>query len=416
MDDLRSEIRAAFEREQRSHPPMAGLRREIVDAVSARQRPAPNFQWVAVAAAVILGVLVVIGLMSTRFHPRASVPAATPQASPLADYGRPPAGVSLIYVHDPIHPSWLVGYDWSGKPRGTVKIAQDIGSGYIGQAPDGQLFQLSPSAKGGSGVFLDYVGQPILLLAGTGAYTGGVWADDNRHFCSVSVDQQTFAWTLITQLPGEGQKQVAVIARDTGLGETGISVAACSFYQDQAVLVRTVVAWPSEMWVMQLSTGRVLSHTSIAGQPSNLVASQDTLFTAENSGMAQSGQATGFPKTVVLRTSDGAVAATLDPAMGVLAFSNDNSLVLVTTSPWIQGRPAHIAIVDVKTQQVVWRYDGPYGLGGFLVEQPDSQHRTGLGFALALKSVPVEGPVSEILIVHGNGSVSSIPGRHITAW
>src|SRR5450756_2887652 len=98
MDELRSEIRAAFEREQVAHPPVASLRRNVVDAVSARQRPASNFQWVAVAAAVILGVLVVIGLMSTRFHPRATVPAATPNASPVADYGPPPAGVPLLYV------------------------------------------------------------------------------------------------------------------------------------------------------------------------------------------------------------------------------------------------------------------------------------------------------------------------------
>jgi hypothetical protein len=421
MDQLRTEIRAAFEREQRAHPPTSALREDILDAVSMNPRRSPNLQWLAAAAAVILAALVVGGLMSTRFHPRAVVP-ANPQASPLADYGRPPAGVSLIYVHDPIHEQWLVGYDWSGKARGTVKIAQDIGTGYVGQAPDGQLFQLSPSAKGGSGVFLDRLGQPILLLAGTGAYTGGVWADDNRHFCSVSVDQQTFAWTLITQLPGEGQKQVAVIAQDTGLGETGISVAACSFQHDQAVLVRTVVAWPSEMWVIQLSTGRVLSHSTIAGQPSNLIASHDTLFTAENSGMAQSGQATGSPKTVILRTSDGSVAANLDPAMGVLAFSNDNSLVLVTLAPWIQGHAAHLAVVDVKSQQVIWRYDGPEGLGGYLVQQPDTQYGSvGLGFALALQgnpvsATPVAAPPSDILIVHGNGSVTAVPGRHVTAW
>jgi hypothetical protein len=340
----------------------------------------------------------------------------------------------LIYVHDPTHPLWLVGYDWLGRPRGTVKIAQGIGAGYVGQAPDGQLFQVSPSAKGGSGIFLDRVGQPILLLAGTGAYTGGVWADDNRHFCSVSVDQQTFAWTLNMQLPGEGQEQVAVIARDTGIGQTGIAVAACSVYNDQAVLVRTVVAWPSEMWVMQLSTGKVLSHSTIGGQPANLIAGADTLFTAVNSGKSMSGQATGFPSTVIRRVSDGSVVATLDPAMGVLAFSRDNSLVLVTTAPWIQGRPAHLAVVDVKSTQIIWRYDGPEGLGGFLAEPGGNLDAAfGPGFAIALTVNPpqvtpcggtsktpchavVEDPARDILIVHSNGSVTQVAGRHVTAW
>jgi hypothetical protein len=434
MDDLRSEIRAAFEREQSAHAPVPGLRRQMVEAVSARQRPAHNFQWVAVAAAVILGVLVVIGLMSTRFHPRATVPAATPQASPLADYGRPPAGVSLIYVHDPTNPLWLVGYDWSGKPRGTVKLGQAIGTGYVGQAPDGQLFQVAPSAKGGSGIFLDRLGQPILLLAGTGAYVGGVWADDNRHFCTVTLDQQTFAWTLNTQLAGEGTRQVAVIARDTGIGQTGIGVAACSFQHDQAMLVRTVIAWPSEMWVIQLSTGKILSHSTIADKPSNLIASADTLFTAVNSTMSMSGQAGSASSTIVYRVSDGSVVATLDPAMGVLAFSRDNSLVLVTTSLRIQGQAAHIAVVDVKSRQIIWRYDGPEGLGAFLAEQGGNLDAAfGPGFAIALTVNPpqttpcggtsktacraqVPDPLRDILIVHGNGSVTHVAGRHVTEW
>jgi len=149
-----------------------------------------------------------------------------------------------------------------------------------------------------------------------------------------------------------------------------------------------------------------------------------------------SGQAGSFSSTVIHRVSDGSVVATLDPAMGVLAFSHDNSLVLVTTSPEFQGQAVHLAIVDVKSQQVVWRYDGPEGLGiqGYLVEQPDSQDRTiGLGFVLALKIVsptaspcgttpqtachtPVEDPLSDILIVEGNGAVTHVAGRHVTAW
>ncbi len=435
MDDLRSEIRAAFEREQAANPPAAGLRRQVVDTVSVRQGPAPNFQWVAVAAAVILGVLVVVGLMSTRFHPRAVVPAATPNASPPADYGPPPAGVPLIYVHDPTHPTWLIGYDWSGQPRGTVKLDPAInGSQYVAQSPDGQSFQVTPTAKGGSGVFLDRLGATVSAPGNAVVYTGGVWADDNRHFCSVSFDQQTYAWALVTQGPGEAQKQVAVIARDAGVGQTGIGIAACSYQHDQAILVRTSIAWPSEMWVMQISTGKVLSHSTISGQPTNLIASADTLFTAENSNMSASGQQQGFPSTVIDRVSDGSIVATLDPAMGVLAFSRDNALVLVTTAPSVQGRASHLAVVDLKSQQIIWRYDGPEELGGFLAEQGGNLDAAfGPGFAIALTIVPPPATpcgstpqtacqslsqdlLRDILIVHGNGSVTRVAGRHETAW
>src|ERR1700674_4205425 len=121
MEELRSEIRAAFEKDQAAHPPTAGLRRNIVEAVAARPRRGPNVQWVAVAVAAILAILVVAGLMSTRLAHRASAPVP---AAPKADYGPPPAGVNLLYVHDPKHDSWLIGYDWQGQPRGTVKVAQ----------------------------------------------------------------------------------------------------------------------------------------------------------------------------------------------------------------------------------------------------------------------------------------------------
>ena len=166
MDDLRSEIRAAFEREQAGHAPANAMRRDVVEAVAVRSRPVRNFQWVAVVAAVLLGLAVVAGLMSTRFAHRASVPAATPNASPVGDYGPPPEGVPLLYVWDPNHDGWLIGFDWSGKPRATVKLASAMP---IGMAPDGQSFASGFGAKGGSDELLDRLGRPV---PGSGAIPG----------------------------------------------------------------------------------------------------------------------------------------------------------------------------------------------------------------------------------------------------
>jgi hypothetical protein len=177
-----------------------------------------------------------------------------------------------------------------------------------------------------------------------------------------------------------------------------------------------------------------LSHSTISGQPTNLIASADTLFTAENSNMSASGQQQGFPSTVIDRVSDGSIVATLDPAMGVLAFSRDNALVLVTTAPSVQGRASHLAVVDLKSQQMIWRYDGPEELGGFLAEQGGNLDAAfGPGFAIALTIVPPPATpcgstpqtacqslsqdlLRDILIVHGNGSVTRVAGRHETAW
>jgi hypothetical protein len=92
MDDLRSEIRTAFEKEQAAHPPLGGLRSSLTAAAISQARPAPNLQWIAIVAAAALGILVVVGLMSTHVRPRANVPApavTTPSPSPTASEASP---------------------------------------------------------------------------------------------------------------------------------------------------------------------------------------------------------------------------------------------------------------------------------------------------------------------------------------
>jgi hypothetical protein len=413
MEELRSEIRAAFESEQKAYPPVGGLREDILDAVAAQPRRAPNLQWLAVAAAVILAALVVFGLMSTRFHPRAVVPAATPNASPLADYGPPPAGVALLYLVDPKHSSWLIGYDWTGKPRGTVKLDPSLTA--VGMAPDGQSFSVGVGAKGGTGQLLDRLGQPVALSGAIPGKAGPMWADDNLHMCGVSLDDQTFDWTLITVLPGQPVKPVAVLARDQGVGQSGIRLASCSFLNDRAIAVRSTIAWPAESWVVRLSDGKVLSHETYERVLSNIIGSADGKLVAESSTKSTGDPAAGAPNLIIRRVTDGTVVASLDPTWGVLAFSGDDSLVLVTTAPWIGGQPIHLAVVDVKSGSVVWRYDGPRELGSYLA-QPG-----GTDFAIALRVVPVapSGPedfARNVLIVAGDGTTTPIPGPQVTTW
>src|SRR2546429_992548 len=106
MADLRTEIREAFDKEQSAFPPPPTIRHEVVDAVVARQKGSavggggqPNFQWVAVAAAILITVAIVAGLMSVRLSQhqgprRPSPPKSTPR--PPVDYRPPPAGGPLI--------------------------------------------------------------------------------------------------------------------------------------------------------------------------------------------------------------------------------------------------------------------------------------------------------------------------------
>jgi hypothetical protein len=414
MDDLRSEIRAAFEREQAGHAPANAMRSDIVDAVAAQGRPSRNFQWVAAVAAILLAILVVAGLMSTRLAPRASVPAATPKPnSPIGEYGAPPPGVNLLYARDPEHPTWLIGYDWKGNPRGTIKLDPAIGG--VGMAPDGQEFAVGYGAKGGTGELLDRLGKPI---PGTGAIpgkAGPIWADDNRHMCGVSLDAQTLDWTFVTLSPGEKVKSVAVIAHEPDAGgQTGIRVAACSVRNDQAILVRTTVAWPAEMWVVRVSDGKVVSHTSYStsGPVANLIASRDASYVAENSTKSTGQLGDGASSTVIRRVSDKAVVARLDPTTAVLAFGSDDQSVLVTTSPWVGQQPIHLAVLDFQSGNVFWRYDGPETLGTYLAEV----NASGPGFAIGLKEITgTDDPLSDVVIVGANGE-TKLTGRYNLVW
>jgi hypothetical protein len=410
MDEMRSEIREAFEHEQRAHPPSAGMRDDILDAVAMNPRRAPNLQWLAVAAAVILAALVVIGLMSTRFHPRASVPAATPGASPVADYGPPPAGVPLLYVNDPVHPSWLIGFDWTGTPRGTVKPDPSIGT--VQMAPDGKSFAVGYGSKGGTGEILDRLGQPIPGVGG--AIPGSalpIWADDYQHTCGVSVDSQGLNATLVTLAPGQAVKTVVALPSGQA-GPGGYRIASCSFRNDEALVVRSSQG-PAELLAVRLSTGKITSLDTYATPEllSDLVASADSTLIAENSSKSI-GQLQGqnAPSTIIRRLSDQSVVLTLAPTMGVLAFNSDDSLVLVNTSPWAGGTPTALAVIDVQSGQTIWSYNGP-GMFGNVVAEPG-----GRDFAVYVRNPTVQDPLTDLMIVHADGTAVDFPRRYAPAW
>jgi hypothetical protein len=411
MDELRSEIRAAFEKGQVANPPLPSLRRDVVATVTTQPRREPALHWVAVVAAVLIGLAVVAGLMSTRLVARlAPMPGSTPKATLVADYGPPRAGVPLLYVHDPNHASWLIGYDWSGNPRATVKLDPALVG--VGMAPDGQSFAVGLGAKGGTGKILDRLGAPV---PGTGSLPGStlpIWADDNRQICGVSFNPKTFAWTLITLLPGQPVKSVVVIARDKSIGQTDIRLASCSVHNDQAILVRTTNAWPSELWVVRLSNGKIVAHNAYADSTVvNVVGSGDGLLIAENApqSVGQEAVSGGF-WTIVRRVSDKSVVATLDASLGILAFNSDDSLALVTTSLWVGGQPTHLAVIDLRTGQRIWQYDGPEVFAS-LVAQPG-----GRDFALILRTPDAQDLLADVVLVHGDGSSTRLPGRYIPTW
>jgi hypothetical protein len=366
--------------------------------------------------AAILGVLVVVGLMSTRLaHGPAATTAsssATTSATPtaVADYGPPPAGVPLLYVKDPNHASWLIGFDWTGMPRGTVKLDPSIGS--VAMAPDGQSFAVGYGNKGGTGEILDRLGQPVPAAgAAIPSVDFPIWADDNQHTCGVALDMQTLTSTLVTLMPGQGVVPVAVLGHDQGLPGS-YRIASCSIKEDQAIVIRSSNPAAAEVLVVRLSTGQISSLLTYASSDlvANVVASADSKLIAENSGQSVGQAGTGAANTTIRRVQDQSVVATLPPTTGVLAFNSDDSQVFVYTTPWAGGAPTALAVIDVQSGQTVWSYNGP-GMFGNVLAKPG-----GRDFAVYVRTPNESDPLTDLMIVQADGTLLNFPRRFAPAW
>lgn len=420
MDDLRTEIRKAFDEDQMAHPPMPNLRSTIVHAAHSAERGRENrWQWVAAVAAVLLAAVVIAALMSTRLtgRPVPSRPLASPSPA-SSDYGPPPAGVSLIYVANPTHAGWYTGFDWSGQPRGTVKLAQPLNQDqFLTQAPDGSGFVVA-AFKGLSGELLDRLGQPFPDQMQGARLQSVIWSDDSRQLCVLIGGPSQWSLGLLT--PGQGGTAATnVVALDSSnltSGDIAIRVASCSPAKDRAVLVYSYFERPTEAWIVRISDGAIVKHEIYpADQLADIVPSGDGSLLAYNSNLS-----TGYllggtaPKTTIRRASDGSLVTNLDPSMAVVAFSADSSRALVTTTPWASGVATHLAMVDVSTGAVLWRYDTAGELAAYRV-QPNGE-----SFAVMMQSTSdqsaklpsLHSPI-ELVIVHPDGKSTLLPGQYL---
>jgi hypothetical protein len=140
--DIRTEIREAFEREQSAFPPPAALRAQVVAEVAsharaaapARQRAGRDMNWLMGAAAVLLAIAIVAGLLAVRSlssHPIPVKPGPAPQlcgqgpTNPSDRFARVHGCItysdgSQIVAADPHHPANRIVV---GPSNGLVPIA-----------------------------------------------------------------------------------------------------------------------------------------------------------------------------------------------------------------------------------------------------------------------------------------------------
>jgi hypothetical protein len=358
-----------------------------------------------ISFAILAVIVVIAGFMAAQFPPRPAVPAAPVAALPspvTADYGPPPAGVQLLWVHDPNHPGWLIGFDWTGKPRGTVKLSQQVGQfDRLSQAPDGSAFGYEPNGKGGYHLFVDQLGNPIGSAGSSVFYQSEMWADDSRHLCTL--DPGRGQWGLGLAQPGAAPNPVNEVALDpSSLARSGIiafSFAACSARNDRAVIAYSYPGRPTAYSVVRVSDGAILQQrTYPPGQVENVTASMDGSLIAENSAV-----------TTIRRTSDLSLVTSLDPTLRVLAFSADDSSVLVSTAPMGGGLAADQEVLDLQSRAVMWRGEGTSTISAIAVQPGGNTFAVGL--------LTDGNPPGTILVIYGDGSrPAKLPGLFTPAW
>ena len=418
MQDLREEIRHAFERDQATQPASADMQRRVAQAVASPVRTNRAFQWMAAVATLLIAALVVAGLTLTRLGHN-TVP-ARPQSTPSNLWtarpnptGPPPAGGPLIYVRDAADPTKYFAIDWTGTPRGVITIAQppqDLQR--ITQAPDGSAFLMAP-VKGTAGEWYDRLGHPV--AAADTALPFFAWSDDSKHLCALAeTGTPTSGWAINLLAPDGTFVSSHAVALDPHIAQTGtiaIEFQSCSPTSDRAVLVYNWFGQPAQVYVVKISDGSILFHkTYDANTLADVTASPEGQLIAEDSSKS-SGYIAGptAPNTVIRKTTNGEVVANLDPSYGVLAFSSDDSIMLVNTTPWASGTATHLALIRLEDGQTLWRYEGDEEFATALA-QPNG---TSIAVMLQKTTDQSQHPLVDVTIVHADGTTTPVPGNNM---
>ena len=391
MNDLRREINEIFAARQTHMGDVSQTSTRMMRAATGTRRVNRQL-WPSVAgvamvlvAATAVGTAVVIrglhpkGVVTNHPSPTPiATPAPTPAPTAMAQPLNVPSSTPVILFHDPVDVQQIDGVTWDGSAKGRVFASSNAAMGFV-QNPAGTLFGWTGSIRDRTGAI---VASPAVNTKGF----AGTWADDGQHYCSMisksalppaGGEPATLQLTAVGQAP----RNVAQVGRMYDQASAG--VAACSLQKDRAVVVQlTSIGTAVQLWVVQLSTGRVL-WTRPSG---DIRASRDGQYIAE----IGNAQGAASPTTMIY----GPTGALLGNVAGrVQAFSWDGSLAVLGD----YGGP--VSVIRWRDGTVVWT--GPTGSdyldampepGGqrIAVSVSDPQHPQTGGFAP--RNVYIVGP------------------------
>ena len=284
-----------------------------------------------------------------------------PSASPSAEKPRQtasvhqplvvPATTPVVLFHDPANGHQVDGVTWDGTTFGRVSAT----GGGAEVVPN-------PTAT----VYAEYDDRGIYDRTGrllTRPFNGtqpdfGTWADDGQHYCQmVAGSSPDLPGTLVLGMIGEQPRNIAQLGPIDSRSDSA-AVAACSVERDRAVVFGAAASAPT-LWVVMLSTGRVLWQRSYAVPQMHpnlyLVASRDGQYIAENR-QDWDHPVDGHPAyTATVLGADGSI---LTRVVGQIdQFSWDGSLAVVNSAAPTYTYPgaAPPSVLNWRNGQVIWK-------------------------------------------------------------
>jgi hypothetical protein len=379
--------------------PRPGFRQRVLSAVP-DERGQSRHRWAAVAAAVLALILVatlvlgVRGLLRTTQPARHPTPTPSPTATVVDGALKVPESMPVVPFIDPGDPRQIDAMTWTG--QGPGRLTYRLQTAYLAwsSSPDGSRF-LSDTAA------FDRNGQTVGSVSSASKVV--VWADDSRHLCALEAPGPLpeGPTTLQVSRPGDAPRGVAQLG--TIYAQSAPRVLACSILNDRAVVVQQgPIGNALELWVLRLSTGKLLFHTTFSpsGPQTFVSASRDGQLLGVSTVTSSVKGCCGQPDATIVRASDGAPQAHVAGRL-VRGFSWSGDLA-ITDDQAGGGVPG---VIQWRTGRVRW--SGPAGSR----YQASMSEPGGSRVAIAASSAAdPTARVEDIWIVSANGS-SGAPVR-----
>lgn len=310
-----------------------------------------------------------------------SKPAATPTLTPtqlsLADTMITAPDTQPFFLFQVAGDARLRGMSWDGATNGLFTRSGPFG--LSSQSPDGRYAVLSGSVY-------DRHGLAVGAFPWSSKDLRATWSTDSAVMCKVP-DLGVAGGTLRLELAAVGHRP-RTVAQGFGTfhDQSGFPVLACDPKRDRAIVAEFTQGFsPSQAWVLQISTGRVVRSIGLAGAPIAAAADGSLLATSSMTGQTW--------RTTIEAADDGTVLATIND-FAAHGFAGDSSLLVGS------GPNQSTVVLDWRTGKHVWSSSTAPYFGYF--SEPGGSH-------LVVGLTSTSGYLGEAFLIGKTGALAQLP-------